>query len=60
MTGEPKRSRRAAGRSAELAIANRPATYEAVRSGSVPCLRIGRHMRFTRAMLENWLQGRVA
>lgn len=30
--------------------------YEAVRSGRLPCLRIGRHIRFTRAMLEEWLQ----
>jgi excisionase family DNA binding protein len=29
--------------------------YEAVRSGRVPCLRVGRHIRFTRAMLEDWL-----
>jgi excisionase family DNA binding protein len=33
--------------------------YEAVRAGTLPCLRIGRHIRFTRAMLEEWLQGRV-
>ena len=30
--------------------------YEAVRSGTLPCLRIGRHIRFTRTMLEGWLQ----
>jgi len=29
--------------------------YEAVRSGRLPCLRVGRHLRFTRAMLEGWL-----
>jgi excisionase family DNA binding protein len=29
--------------------------YEAVRSGRVPCLRVGRHIRFTRGMLEDWL-----
>lgn len=29
--------------------------YEAVRSGRVPCIRIGRHIRFTRRMLEDWL-----
>lgn len=29
--------------------------YEAVRAGRVPCLRVGRHIRFTRAMLEEWL-----
>jgi excisionase family DNA binding protein len=34
--------------------------YEVVRSGTLPCLRIGRHIRFTRTMLEDWLQGRVA
>jgi hypothetical protein len=31
--------------------------YEAVRAGTLPCLRIGRHIRFTRTMLEEWLQG---
>jgi excisionase family DNA binding protein len=34
--------------------------YEAVRAGTLPCLRIGRHIRFTRTMLEEWLQGRGA
>ncbi len=29
--------------------------YEAVRSGRVPCIRVGRHIRFTREMLEEWL-----
>jgi excisionase family DNA binding protein len=29
--------------------------YEAVRAGRVPCLRVGRHIRFTRHMLEDWL-----
>jgi excisionase family DNA binding protein len=29
--------------------------YEAVRAGRVPCLRVGRHIRFTRGMLEDWL-----
>jgi excisionase family DNA binding protein len=29
--------------------------YEAVRTGRLPCLRVGRHIRFTRAMLEEWL-----
>ncbi|HEY7829157.1 MAG TPA: helix-turn-helix domain-containing protein [Solirubrobacteraceae bacterium] len=29
--------------------------YEAVRTGRMPCLRIGRHIRFTRSMLEEWL-----
>jgi len=29
--------------------------YEAVRANRLPCLRIGRHIRFTREMLETWL-----
>ena len=29
--------------------------YDAVQTGRLPCLRIGRHIRFTRAMLEDWL-----
>jgi excisionase family DNA binding protein len=32
--------------------------YDAVRTGSLPCIRVGRHIRFTRAMLEEWLQSR--
>jgi excisionase family DNA binding protein len=29
--------------------------YDAVRTGKLPCLRVGRHIRFTRGMLEEWL-----
>lgn len=29
--------------------------YEAVRNGRLPCLRIGRHVRFLRSDLERWL-----
>ena len=32
--------------------------YEAARTNKLPCLRIGRHIRFTRAMLEQWLATR--
>jgi excisionase family DNA binding protein len=32
--------------------------YDAVRTGRLPCLRVGRHIRFTRGMLEEWLSGR--
>jgi excisionase family DNA binding protein len=28
---------------------------DAARMGHLPCLRVGRHLRFTRAMLEDWL-----
>ena len=34
--------------------------YEAVRSGSLPCLKVGRHIRFSRPMLEEWLATRTA
>jgi excisionase family DNA binding protein len=33
---------------------------EAVRSGTPPCRRIGRHLRFTRALLDDWLQAGAA
>jgi excisionase family DNA binding protein len=33
---------------------------DAARTGRLPCLRVGRHLRFTRAMLEEWLDGRFA
>jgi excisionase family DNA binding protein len=29
--------------------------YEKVRAGELPCLHVGRHLRFTRAMVERWL-----
>ncbi|HEY2768625.1 MAG TPA: helix-turn-helix domain-containing protein [Solirubrobacteraceae bacterium] len=29
--------------------------YDAVRTGRLPCLRVGRHIRFTHTILENWL-----
>jgi excisionase family DNA binding protein len=32
--------------------------YDAVRRGELPCRRVGRHIRFTKAMLEEWLQDR--
>ena len=32
--------------------------YEAARTGRLPCLRLGRHIRFTQGMLEEWLSGR--
>jgi excisionase family DNA binding protein len=34
--------------------------YEAVRAGTLPCLRIGRHIRSPETMLEEWLHGRAA
>jgi excisionase family DNA binding protein len=43
---------------AELLAVKRSWVYEAVRTGKLPCLRIGRHVRFTRGMLEEWLSTR--
>ena len=43
---------------AELLAVKTSWIYDAVRGGRLPCLRVGRHVRFTRAMLEEWLQGR--
>ncbi len=33
---------------------------DAARLGHLPCLRVGRHLRFTRVMLEDWLAGQFA
>ena len=33
---------------------------DATRLGQLPCLRVGRHLRFTRPMLEEWLDGQLA
>jgi excisionase family DNA binding protein len=30
--------------------------YEAVRTGRLPCIRVGRHIRFTRSGLEAWVR----
>ena len=32
--------------------------YDAVRTGTLPCVRVGRHVRFTKQMLEEWLNSR--
>jgi excisionase family DNA binding protein len=29
--------------------------YEAVRAGRLPCVRVGRHVRFLRSDLERWV-----
>lgn len=43
---------------AELLNVKTSWVYDAVRRGNMPCLRLGRHVRFTRAMIEEWLQER--
>ena len=30
--------------------------YDKVRSGELPCLHVGRHIRFTRRLVEHWLE----
>jgi excisionase family DNA binding protein len=43
---------------AELLAVKTSWVYNATRTGRLPCLRIGRHIRFTRGMLEEWLESR--
>jgi len=43
---------------AELLSVKTSWVYDAVRTNKLPCLRVGRHIRFTRAMLEEWLDER--
>jgi excisionase family DNA binding protein len=40
---------------AELLAVKTSWVYDAVRTGRLPCIRVGRHIRFTQTMLENWL-----
>jgi excisionase family DNA binding protein len=40
---------------AELLAVKASWIYDAVRTGRLPCLRVGRHIRFTQAILEDWL-----
>jgi excisionase family DNA binding protein len=40
---------------AELLAVKTSWVYDAVRTGRLPCLRVGRHIRFTKTMLETWL-----
>jgi excisionase family DNA binding protein len=44
---------------AELLAVRTSWIYEAVRTDRLPCLRIGRHIRFTREMLEGWLEAQA-
>ncbi|HMD55901.1 MAG TPA: helix-turn-helix domain-containing protein [Solirubrobacteraceae bacterium] len=41
---------------AELLAVKTSWVCEAVRTGKLPCLRVGQHIRFTRGMLEEWLE----
>lgn len=40
---------------AELLAVRTSWVYEAVRDGRLPCVRVGRHVRFLRSDLERWV-----
>jgi excisionase family DNA binding protein len=42
-------------RAAELLNVRVSWIREATRTGYLPCLKIGKHVRYTRSMLESWL-----
>jgi excisionase family DNA binding protein len=62
--GTPTTSRRLDGpllrpdQAASLFAVKTSWVYDAVRTGTLPCIRVGRHIRFTQAMLEEWLTSR--
>jgi excisionase family DNA binding protein len=45
---------------ARLLVVKTSWVYEAVRDGRLPCVRIGRHIRFLRSDLERFVDGRRA
>ena len=45
---------------AKLLVVKTSWIYEAVRDGRLPCVRIGRHIRFLRADLERFVDGQRA
>ena len=44
-----------AGDAADLLSVRTSWVYEAVRDGRLPCVRVGRHVRFLRGDLEDWV-----
>jgi len=44
---------------ASLLSVRRSWIYDAVRTKTMPCLKVGRHIRFTRSMLESWLASQL-
>jgi excisionase family DNA binding protein len=49
-----------AAEAAELLSVRPSWVFEAVRAGQLPCLKVGRHIRFTRPLLEAWLESRLS
>jgi excisionase family DNA binding protein len=41
---------------AALLSVRRSWVYDAARSGHLPCVRVGRHVRFLRSDLEGWVE----
>lgn len=48
-----------ADQAASLLSVRKSWVYEAVRDKKMPCLKVGRHIRFTRPMLESWLMSQL-
>lgn len=44
-----------AGAAAELLSVRTSWVYDAARSGELPCVRLGKHLRFLRSDLERWV-----
>jgi excisionase family DNA binding protein len=44
---------------ADLLSVRRSWVYDAVTAGKLPCIRVGRHIRFTRTMVEDWLAEQI-
>lgn len=42
---------------AELLAVRTSWVYDAARSGELPCVRLGKHLRFLRSDLERWVAG---
>ena len=43
---------------AALLAVRRSWVYDATRHGELPCVRVGRHLRFLRSDLERWVSAR--
>ena len=43
---------------AALLAVRRSWVYDAARNGQLPCVRVGRHLRFLRSDLERWVSER--
>lgn len=44
---------------AELLTVETGYVYDLVKRGAIPCLRVGRYLRFSRAVLLQWIEARI-